>query len=84
MGKRVLQWDIKRHIPTVVIMVLKGGLIFSGLVPGRGVFLKDKCPVSSCVISSNRDEAENADLLLFKVSWELIAESASCGAHKSF
>ena len=30
-------------------------LYISGLKPGRGVFLKEKCPVSSCVISSNRE-----------------------------
>jgi hypothetical protein len=48
----------------------------TGLVPGRGIFLKDKCPVSACVISSMREEAEGADLLLFKVDMQLQERSA--------
>lgn len=34
--------------------------------PGRGVFLKEQCPVSSCVIATNRREGPTADLVVFK------------------
>jgi len=37
-----------------------------GIRPGRGVFLKEKCPVSSCVIATQRKEASTADLIVFK------------------
>ena len=39
---------------------------WGGLRPGRGVFLKERCPVSSCVISSNRIDGPKADLVVFK------------------
>ena len=34
--------------------------------PGRGTFLKQNCPVSSCAILNSPDEVEDADLVLFK------------------
>ena len=37
-----------------------------GIRPGRGVFLKEKCPVSTCVIATQRREAPTADLVVFK------------------
>ena len=37
-----------------------------GIKPGRGVFLKEKCPVSTCVISTKRKDSANADLIIFK------------------
>ena len=37
-----------------------------GVRPGRGVFLKEECPVSSCVVSTRRKEASSADLIVFK------------------
>ena len=37
-----------------------------GIRPGRGVFLKEKCPVSSCVIATQRKESSTADLIVFK------------------
>ena len=37
-----------------------------GIKPGRGVFLKEKCPVSTCVISTKRRDSANADLIIFK------------------
>ncbi|XP_023336037.1 glycoprotein 3-alpha-L-fucosyltransferase A [Eurytemora carolleeae] len=52
--------------PLKKILLWNGASSWGGLVPGRGVFLKEKCPVSSCVISSNRAEADSSDLILFK------------------
>lgn len=37
-----------------------------GIRPGRGIFLKEQCPVSSCVIATNRREGPSADLVVFK------------------
>jgi len=52
--------------PLKKILLWNGASSWGGLKPGRGVFLKEKCPVSSCVISSNRADADNADLILYK------------------
>lgn len=35
-------------------------------IPGRDVFLRDKCPVDTCEIVTSKDDAENADAILFK------------------
>lgn len=37
-----------------------------GVKPGRGVFLKEKCPVSTCVISTRRKDSGSSDLIIFK------------------
>ena len=37
-----------------------------GIRPGRGIFIKEQCPVSSCVIATNRRESKAADLIVFK------------------
>ena len=37
-----------------------------GIRPGRGIFIKEQCPVSSCVIATNRRESQAADLIVFK------------------
>ena len=37
-----------------------------GIKPGRGVFLKEQCPVSTCVISTKRRDSSHADLIIFK------------------
>lgn len=47
-------------------ILLWNGSGWGGFRPGRGVFLKERCPVSTCVISSSRGEAADADLILFK------------------
>jgi len=52
--------------PLKKILLWNGASSWGGLKPGRGVFLKEKCPVSTCVLSSTRAEAESADLVLFK------------------
>jgi len=52
--------------PLKKILLWNGASSWGSLKPGRGVFLKEKCPVSSCVLSSSRSEAESADLVIFK------------------
>jgi len=52
--------------PLKTILMWNGLGSWGGLRPGRGVFLKEKCPVSSCVISSNRIDGAKADLVVFK------------------
>ena len=37
-----------------------------GVKPGRGVFIKEQCPVSTCVISTKRKDSSNSDLIIFK------------------
>ena len=53
-------------VPLKKILLWNGASSWGGLKPGRGIFLKEKCPVSTCVLSSARAEAESADLVLFK------------------
>jgi len=53
-------------VPLKKILLWNGASSWGSLKPGRGVFLKEKCPVSSCVLSSSRSEAESADLVIFK------------------
>ncbi len=40
--------------PVKKILLWNGAASWSGIRPGRGVFIKRKCPVSTCVISTNR------------------------------
>lgn len=53
-------------VPLKKILLWNGASSWGPLKAGRGVFLKEKCPVSSCVLSSSRSEAESADLVIFK------------------
>ena len=53
-------------VPLKKILLWNGASSWGGLKPGRGIFLKEKCPMSTCVLSSARGEAESADLVLFK------------------
>ena len=41
--------------------------IMSDVSHYRGEFLKQQCPVSSCVLTSNRNKFQTADLVMFKV-----------------
>jgi len=54
------------NVPLKKILLWNGASSWGGIKPGRGIFLKEKCPVSACVLSSTRAEAESADLVLFK------------------
>ena len=42
--------------------------VFSDGSHFRGEFLKQQCPVSTCVLTSNRNKFQTADLVLFKVT----------------
>ena len=53
-------------VPLKKILLWNGASSWGGLKPGRGIFLKEKCPVSTCVLSSARGKAESVDLVLFK------------------
>lgn len=33
---------------------------------GQSRFIKDKCPVNKCILTANREEAANADAILYK------------------
>lgn len=52
--------------PLKLILLWNGIGSWGGIRQGRGVFLKEKCPVSTCAISSSRLDAQKADLVLFK------------------
>ena len=54
------------NVPLKKILLWNGASSWGGIKPGRGIFLKEKCPVSTCVLSSTRAEAESAELVLFK------------------
>lgn len=53
-------------VPLKKILLWNGIGSWGGLRPGRGVFIKEQCPVSSCVISSNRIDGPKSDLIIFK------------------
>jgi len=52
--------------PLKKILLWNGASSWGGIRPGRGELLKQQCPVSTCVITTNRGEAEESDLILFK------------------
>ena len=54
------------NVPLKKILLWNGASSWGGMKAGRGIFLKEKCPVSTCVLSTARAEAESADLVLFK------------------
>lgn len=53
-------------VPLKKIMLWNGVNSWGNTRPGRGLFIKSKCPVNSCAITSNRQEVKDADLVLFK------------------
>lgn len=52
--------------PLKKILLWNGISSWGGTRPGRGVFLKQECPVNSCAITTSRTDSLNADLVLFK------------------
>ena len=50
--KRILMWN--------------GVSSWGGVRPGREEFLKQECPVDTCSIITDREEAEQVDMVLFK------------------
>jgi hypothetical protein len=47
------------NAPLKKILLWNGALSWGVIKAGRGIFLKEKCPVSTCVLSSTRAEAES-------------------------
>ena len=52
--------------PLKKILMWNGLSSWGGVRPGRGEFLKQKCPVSACALVSDKTQAEEADLVVFK------------------
>jgi glycoprotein 3-alpha-L-fucosyltransferase len=53
-------------VPLKKILLWNGINSWGSARPGRGVFLKEKCPVSTCAVVTQRSEAPHADIVLFK------------------
>ena len=58
-------------LPLKKILMWNGVSSWGGVRPGRGEFIKQECPVSTCAIVTNRDQAENVDMVLFKDHFNL-------------
>jgi len=52
--------------PLKKILLWNGASAWGNTKPGRGLFMKLKCPVSTCAISTKRNDIKNADLVIFK------------------
>ena len=52
--------------PLKKILMWNGLSSWGSVRPGRGEFLKQKCPVSTCALVTDKTQAEDADLVLFK------------------
>ena len=52
-------------LPLKKILMWNGVSSWGGMRPGRGDFIKQKCPVSTCAIVSDRGQADQADMVLF-------------------
>jgi len=52
--------------PLKKILLWNGSSQWGGMRPGRGTFMKQECPVSTCAISTSRKDSGNADLIIFK------------------
>ena len=52
--------------PLKKILMWNGLHNWGGMKPGRGEFLKQNCPVSSCAILNSKKEVGQADLVIFK------------------
>jgi len=50
------------------ILLWNGVNSWGGIKPGRGVFIKEQCPVSTCAIQSNRVEAGHIMFFQLKFS----------------
>ena len=48
--------------PLKKILLWNGAASWGNLHPGRGEFLKQQCPVNSCVISTNRSQMQDRPL----------------------
>ena len=53
-------------VPLKSILMWNGVSSWGGVRPGRGEFIKQECPVSTCAIVTDRSQAEQQDMVLFK------------------
>lgn len=53
-------------VPLKKILLWNGISSWGGNRPGRGAFLKEKCPVNACALTTSRSDFQSADLVLFK------------------
>jgi len=58
--------DEPEEVALKTILMWNGLGQWGGVRGGRGEFLKQKCPVSTCVLTSDRKQQNTADLILFK------------------
>ena len=52
--------------PLKTILMWNGLSSWGSVRPGRGEFLKQECPVSTCALVTEKAQADTADLILFK------------------
>ena len=52
--------------PLKKVLMWNGLSSWGGVKAGRGEFLKQECPVSTCVLVSDKRQGEEADLIIFK------------------
>lgn len=52
--------------PVKRILVYNGLATWSPAKAGRDMFLNSKCPVNKCVLTANKEEARDADAILYK------------------
>ena len=48
--------------PLKKILLWNGGNSWGNARAGRGVFLKEKCPVSACALTTSRSEAQGCQM----------------------
>lgn len=59
------------------ILVYNGLATWSPARAGRNIFLDSKCPVNKCSLTANKEEAKDADAILFKDQFSLPPHSRS-------
>lgn len=58
--------DYSEDVALKKILVYNGLATWSPAIAGQTVFLNSKCPVNRCLLTANRDEAKDADAILYK------------------
>ena len=58
-------------VPLKTILMWNGLSSWGKVRPGRGEFIKQECPVSTCAIVTDRSQAEHSDMVLFKDHFSL-------------
>jgi glycoprotein 3-alpha-L-fucosyltransferase len=58
-------------LPLKKILMWNGVSSWGGVRPGRGEFIKQECPVSTCAIVTDMGEVDQEDMVLFKDHFNL-------------